>query len=81
MYLTQGPLVAGRDMDLREGSFLWYLYLDKVYCLLSVRNVKALVEYFHILDVHHNDTMNGQSFLTRRKTRGRGLRGQQTLVP
>ncbi|XP_020017896.1 EF-hand calcium-binding domain-containing protein 9 [Castor canadensis] len=49
-------------MDLREGSFLWYLYLDKVYCLLSVRNVKALVEYFHILDVHHNDTMNDVLF-------------------
>ena len=47
-------------MTLRQGSFLWYLYLDKLYCLLSVRNVKALVEYFHLLDVHRSNTLNGQ---------------------
>ncbi|MXQ95225.1 hypothetical protein E5288_WYG006100 [Bos mutus] len=49
-------------MKLKQGSFLWYLYLDKLYCLLSVRNVKALVEYFHLLDVHHKKTLNGQYF-------------------
>lgn len=47
-------------MRLKQGSFLWYLYLDKLYCLLSVRNVRALLEYFHLLDVHHNNTLNGQ---------------------
>ncbi|XP_029797286.1 EF-hand calcium-binding domain-containing protein 9 [Suricata suricatta] len=49
-------------MKLKEGSFLWYLYLDKLYCLLSVRNVKVLVEYFHLLDVHHNNTLNDVLF-------------------
>nr|KAF6479783.1 EF-hand calcium binding domain 9 [Molossus molossus] len=49
-------------MKLKKGSFLWYLYLDKLYCLLSVRNVKALLEYFKLLDVHHNSTLNGRQF-------------------
>uniref|UniRef100_A0A667HJK8 EF-hand calcium binding domain 9 n=1 Tax=Lynx canadensis TaxID=61383 RepID=A0A667HJK8_LYNCA len=49
-------------MKLKQGSFLWYLYLDKLYCLLSVRNVKVLVEYFHLLDVHHNNTLNDVLF-------------------
>nr|XP_058918398.1 LOW QUALITY PROTEIN: EF-hand calcium-binding domain-containing protein 9 [Kogia breviceps] len=49
-------------MKLKQGSFLWYLYLDKVYCLLSVRNVKALVEYFHLLDVHRKKTLNDVLF-------------------
>ncbi|KAK2489370.1 hypothetical protein MC885_008549 [Smutsia gigantea] len=49
-------------MKLKQGSFLWYLYLDKLYCLLSVRNVKALVEYFHLLDVHCRNTLNDVLF-------------------
>ncbi|XP_014641709.1 PREDICTED: EF-hand calcium-binding domain-containing protein 9 [Ceratotherium simum simum] len=49
-------------MKLKEGSFLWYLYLDKLYCLLSVRNVKALVDYFHLLDVHRKNTLNDVLF-------------------
>ncbi|KAI5936474.1 EF-hand calcium-binding domain-containing protein 9 [Manis javanica] len=49
-------------MKLKEGSFLWYLCLDKLCCLLSVRNVKALVEYFHLLDVHGRDTLNDVLF-------------------
>ncbi|XP_055277674.1 EF-hand calcium-binding domain-containing protein 9 [Moschus berezovskii] len=49
-------------MKLKQGSFLWYLYLDKLYCLLSVRNVKALVEYFHLLDVHCKKTLNDVLF-------------------
>ncbi|KAL0608436.1 EF-hand calcium-binding domain-containing protein 9 [Plecturocebus cupreus] len=49
-------------MRLKQGSFLWYLYLDKTYCLLSVRNVKALVEYFHLLDVHGKNTLNDVLF-------------------
>ena len=54
--------IKGTIMKLKEGSFLWYLYLDKLYCLLSVRNVKALVEYFYLLDVHRKKTLNGQYF-------------------
>uniref|UniRef100_A0A2K6F2P0 EF-hand calcium binding domain 9 n=1 Tax=Propithecus coquereli TaxID=379532 RepID=A0A2K6F2P0_PROCO len=49
-------------MKLKEGSFLWYLYLDKAYCLLSVRNVKVLLEYFHLLDVHGKNTLNDVLF-------------------
>uniref|UniRef100_A0A8C5K2Z5 EF-hand calcium binding domain 9 n=2 Tax=Jaculus jaculus TaxID=51337 RepID=A0A8C5K2Z5_JACJA len=49
-------------MELKEGSFLWYLYLDKIYCLLSVRNVKALMEYFHLLDAHRRNTLNDVLF-------------------
>ncbi|XP_058162327.1 EF-hand calcium-binding domain-containing protein 9 [Dasypus novemcinctus] len=49
-------------MKLKKGSFLWYLYLDKIYCLLSVRNVKALVDYFHLLDVHRRNTLNDVLF-------------------
>ncbi|EHB06790.1 EF-hand calcium-binding domain-containing protein 9 [Heterocephalus glaber] len=45
-------------MRVKEGSFLWYLYLDKIYCLLSFRNVKALLEYFRLLDVHRKNTLN-----------------------
>lgn len=52
--------VERTTMKLREGSFLWFLYLDKLYCLLSLKNVKALMEYFHILDVHQKNTLNGQ---------------------
>ncbi|KAK1343553.1 hypothetical protein QTO34_016333 [Cnephaeus nilssonii] len=49
-------------MKLKTGSFLWCLYLDKLYCLLSVRNVKALVEYFRLLDAHRNHTLNDVLF-------------------
>ncbi|XP_020848081.1 EF-hand calcium-binding domain-containing protein 9 [Phascolarctos cinereus] len=49
-------------MKLKHGSFLWYLYLDKIYCLLSVRNVKALSEYFQVLDVHKKQALNDVVF-------------------
>ncbi|XP_004836437.1 EF-hand calcium-binding domain-containing protein 9 [Heterocephalus glaber] len=49
-------------MRVKEGSFLWYLYLDKIYCLLSFRNVKALLEYFRLLDVHRKNTLNDVLF-------------------
>ncbi|XP_007520924.1 EF-hand calcium-binding domain-containing protein 9 [Erinaceus europaeus] len=49
-------------MKLRKGSFLWYLYLDKLYCLLSLRNVKALADYFDLLDVHRTNTLNDVLF-------------------
>ncbi|XP_074068517.1 EF-hand calcium-binding domain-containing protein 9 isoform X2 [Macrotis lagotis] len=49
-------------MKVKEGSFLWYLYLDKIYCLLSVRNVKAVADYFHVLDVHKKQTLNDVIF-------------------
>ena len=54
--------LKGSILKLKRGSFLWFLYLDKLYCLLSVRNVKALVDYFHLLDVHRKKTLNGQYF-------------------
>ncbi|XP_006884487.1 PREDICTED: EF-hand calcium-binding domain-containing protein 9 [Elephantulus edwardii] len=49
-------------MKLKQDSFLWYLYLDKIYCLLSVRNVRALMAYFNLLDVHHKHTLNDVLF-------------------
>ncbi|XP_027697826.1 EF-hand calcium-binding domain-containing protein 9 [Vombatus ursinus] len=49
-------------MKVKNGSFLWYLYLDKIYCLLSVRNVKALSEYFQVLDVHKKQALNDVVF-------------------
>ncbi|KAM9068484.1 EF-hand calcium-binding domain-containing protein 9 [Sarcophilus harrisii] len=49
-------------MKVKQGSFLWYLYLDKIYCLLSVRNVKAVSEYFHVLDVHKKHSLNDVVF-------------------
>ncbi|XP_072487076.1 EF-hand calcium-binding domain-containing protein 9 [Notamacropus eugenii] len=49
-------------MKVKQGSFLWYLYLDKIYCLLSVRNVKALLEYFQVLDVHRMQGLNDVIF-------------------
>nr|KAF6346436.1 EF-hand calcium binding domain 9 [Pipistrellus kuhlii] len=49
-------------MKLKTGSFLWCLYLDKLYCLLSVRNVRALVEYFRLLDAHRSHTLNDVLF-------------------
>ncbi|XP_036604362.1 EF-hand calcium-binding domain-containing protein 9 [Trichosurus vulpecula] len=49
-------------MKVKQGSFLWYLYLDKIYCLLSVRNVKALSEYFQVLDVHRKQALNDVVF-------------------
>ncbi|KAK7815970.1 hypothetical protein U0070_014183 [Myodes glareolus] len=49
-------------MKVKQGSFLWYLYLDKIYCLLSLRNVKALMEYFHLLDAHRRNTLNDVLF-------------------
>ncbi|KAB0392691.1 hypothetical protein E2I00_013583, partial [Balaenoptera physalus] len=54
--------LKGTIMKLKQGSFLWYLYMDKLYCLLSVRNVKALVQYFHLLDVHRKKTLNDVLF-------------------
>ncbi|XP_070270290.1 EF-hand calcium-binding domain-containing protein 9 [Myotis yumanensis] len=49
-------------MKLKTGSFLWCLYLDKLYCLLSLRNLRALVEYFNLLDPHRHNTMNDMMF-------------------
>ncbi|XP_007474075.1 EF-hand calcium-binding domain-containing protein 9 isoform X2 [Monodelphis domestica] len=49
-------------MKLKKGSFLWYLYLDKIYCLLSLRNTRILMEYFKILDVHRRNALNDVVF-------------------
>ncbi|KAM9129125.1 EF-hand calcium-binding domain-containing protein 9 [Pangshura tecta] len=45
-------------MRLKPGCFLQFLYLDKIHCLLSVRNARALAEYFQLLDVHKKNTLN-----------------------
>uniref|UniRef100_K7FQ49 EF-hand calcium binding domain 9 n=1 Tax=Pelodiscus sinensis TaxID=13735 RepID=K7FQ49_PELSI len=45
-------------MRLKPGCLLQFLYLDKIYCLLSVRNARALAEYFQLLDVHKKNTLN-----------------------
>ncbi|XP_044517619.1 EF-hand calcium-binding domain-containing protein 9 [Gracilinanus agilis] len=49
-------------MRMKKGSFLWYLYLDKIYCLLSLRNTRILMEYFNILDVHRRNALNDVVF-------------------
>ncbi|XP_025978379.1 EF-hand calcium-binding domain-containing protein 9 [Dromaius novaehollandiae] len=49
-------------MKLKSGCFLQYLYLDEVYCLLSVRNAKALTDYFQLLDVHKKNALNNLQF-------------------
>ncbi|XP_006270926.2 EF-hand calcium-binding domain-containing protein 9 [Alligator mississippiensis] len=49
-------------MKLRPECFLQFLHLDKMYCLLSVRNARALVEYFQMLDVHKKNTLNDLQF-------------------
>uniref|UniRef100_A0A8C8RYU1 EF-hand calcium binding domain 9 n=1 Tax=Pelusios castaneus TaxID=367368 RepID=A0A8C8RYU1_9SAUR len=45
-------------MRLKPGCFLQFLCLDKLYCLLSVRNARALAQYFQLLDVHKKNTLN-----------------------
>uniref|UniRef100_A0A8D0GE03 EF-hand calcium binding domain 9 n=1 Tax=Sphenodon punctatus TaxID=8508 RepID=A0A8D0GE03_SPHPU len=49
-------------MRVKPGSFLQFLYLDKIYCLLSVRNAGALAGYFQLLDVHNSNTLNNLQF-------------------
>ncbi|XP_060096572.1 EF-hand calcium-binding domain-containing protein 9 [Heteronotia binoei] len=49
-------------MKLRPKCFLHFLCLDKIYCLLSVRNARALAYYFHLLDVHRKDALNDLQF-------------------
>ncbi|ETE71499.1 EF-hand calcium-binding domain-containing protein 9, partial [Ophiophagus hannah] len=36
--------------------------MNKIYCLLSVRNARALTSYFHLLDVHKKNTLNNLQF-------------------
>ncbi|KAL0973815.1 hypothetical protein UPYG_G00211530 [Umbra pygmaea] len=49
-------------MKLKKGSVLNYLGFDSVYCLLSLRNAKILVDYFKLLDVHKRNTLNDIQF-------------------
>ncbi|XP_041917681.1 EF-hand calcium-binding domain-containing protein 9-like [Alosa sapidissima] len=49
-------------MRLLKGVLLCYLDFNSVYCLLSLRNTKILVEYFNILDVHNTNTLNDVQF-------------------
>ncbi|XP_032995832.1 EF-hand calcium-binding domain-containing protein 9 [Lacerta agilis] len=49
-------------MKLKPQCFLHFLCLDKIYCLLSVRNARALAAYFQLLDVHKNNSLNDLQF-------------------
>ncbi|XP_067104293.1 EF-hand calcium-binding domain-containing protein 9-like [Osmerus mordax] len=49
-------------MKLKKGSILSFLDFDNVYCLLSVRNAKILVDYFKLLDFHNKNTLNDIQF-------------------
>ncbi|KAM3844538.1 EF-hand calcium-binding domain-containing protein 9 isoform 2-T2 [Vipera latastei] len=49
-------------MRLKPKSFFHFLCLDKIYCLLSVRNARALTAYFHLLDVHKKNALNNLQF-------------------
>ncbi|XP_058027295.1 EF-hand calcium-binding domain-containing protein 9 isoform X2 [Ahaetulla prasina] len=49
-------------MRLKPKSFFHFLCLDKIYCLLSVRNARALTVYFHLLDVHKKNSLNNMQF-------------------
>ncbi|XP_077183171.1 EF-hand calcium-binding domain-containing protein 9 isoform X1 [Paroedura picta] len=49
-------------MKLKPKCFLHFLCLDKIYCLLSVRNARALTYYFHLLDVHRKNALNDLQF-------------------
>nr|XP_056703780.1 EF-hand calcium-binding domain-containing protein 9 [Euleptes europaea] len=49
-------------MKLRPKCFLHFLCLDKIYCLLSVRNARLLTYYFRLLDVHRKNALNDLQF-------------------
>lgn len=44
-----------------ESKILECMHLDPGYAVLSVHNVITCLEYFKILDVHFNDSINGKS--------------------
>ncbi|KAH0629710.1 hypothetical protein JD844_011998 [Phrynosoma platyrhinos] len=47
-------------MKLKPKCFLHFLCLDRMYCLLSVRNARALTTYFSLLDVHNKNALNSK---------------------
>ncbi|XP_042307221.1 EF-hand calcium-binding domain-containing protein 9 [Sceloporus undulatus] len=49
-------------MKLKPRCFLHFLCLDRMYCLLSVRNARALTAYFSLLDVHNKNALNNLQF-------------------
>uniref|UniRef100_H3ALX8 EF-hand calcium binding domain 9 n=1 Tax=Latimeria chalumnae TaxID=7897 RepID=H3ALX8_LATCH len=49
-------------MKLRKGILIHSLFLDRLYCLMSVRNTNVLAEYFNMLDVHNTKTLNDVQF-------------------
>ncbi|XP_055498980.1 EF-hand calcium-binding domain-containing protein 9-like [Leucoraja erinacea] len=49
-------------MQLKLGFIFNFLYLDKIHVLMSVRNTVLLLEYFKLLDVHDNRTLNDVQF-------------------
>lgn len=47
-------------MKIKSG-ILQYLHLDQTYSMLAGKNVKILYEYFKLLDVHEENSLNGRS--------------------
>ncbi|XP_071946780.1 EF-hand calcium-binding domain-containing protein 9-like [Antedon mediterranea] len=47
-----------------KSSILQYLHLDKTYCFLTAKNVKIVLEYFKLLDVHDQMAINDIQFYT-----------------
>ena len=46
-------------MKIKQG-ILHFLHLDKTYSMLSGKNVFILQEYFKLLDVHNEESINGK---------------------
>lgn len=42
-----------------NSKLLKYLHLNKT-CLLTAKNLKFLLEYFKIIDIHHTLSLNGK---------------------
>lgn len=57
--IQKSTFITGK-MKLRPRSLLHFLCLDKIYCLLSVRNARAVTHYFQLLDVHNRNSLNGK---------------------
>nr|XP_060616966.1 EF-hand calcium-binding domain-containing protein 9 [Anolis sagrei ordinatus] len=49
-------------MKLRPKCLMHFLCLDRIYCLLSVRNARVLAYYFSLLDVHKKNSLNNLQF-------------------
>lgn len=48
-------------MKIKSG-ILQLLHLDQTYSMLAGKNVKILYEYFKLMDVHDDNSLNGRLF-------------------